>query len=57
MMHLLSEAEITELKLIEPVPLSWHPAAVYLGSLNLGSQRAMRLALNLLLATMIRSQK
>ena len=45
-MHLLSANEIVTLKLTEPVPLSSHPAAVYLGSLTYGSERAMRSALN-----------
>jgi integrase len=45
-MHLLSAAEVAVLKLTEPVPLTGHPAAVYLGSLSQGSQRAMRSSLN-----------
>lgn len=45
-MYLLSAHEISQLKLTEPVPLSTHPAAVYLGSLTPGSERAMRSALN-----------
>ncbi len=45
-MYLLSDAEIAKLKLTQPVPLSLHPAAVYLGSLSRGSQRAMRSSLD-----------
>ncbi len=45
-MRLLSAAEVAVLKLTEPVPLTGHPAAVYLGSLSQGSQRAMRSSLN-----------
>ena len=45
-MRLLPAAEVVALKLTEPVPLSLHPAAVYLGSLSGGSQRAMRSSLN-----------
>lgn len=45
-MYLLSAAEVAVLKLTEPVPLTSHPAAVYLGSLSHGSQRAMRSSLN-----------
>ncbi|MBW4640619.1 MAG: site-specific integrase [Gloeocapsa sp. UFS-A4-WI-NPMV-4B04] len=45
-MYLLSAAEVAVLKLTEPVPLTSHPAAVYLGSLSQGSQRAMRSSLN-----------
>jgi len=45
-MPLLSAAEIAQLKLTAPVPLTGHPAAVYLGSLSEGSQRAMRSSLN-----------
>lgn len=45
-MSLLSAAEIANLRLIEPLPLTLHPAAVYLGSLSEGSQRAMRSSLN-----------
>jgi integrase len=45
-MRLLPAAEVVALKLTEPVPLSLHPAAVYLGSLSEGSQRAMRSSLN-----------
>ena len=43
---MLTDAEITEIKLTKPIPLSLHPAAVYLGSLSRGSQRAMRSALS-----------
>lgn len=39
-MYLLSAHEIPQLKLTEPVPLSNHPAAVYLGSLTVGSERS-----------------
>lgn len=45
-MPLLPVNEIAPLKLTEPVPLSNHPAAVYLGSLTMGSEQAMRYALN-----------
>lgn len=45
-MYLLSAAEVAVLKLTEPVPLTGHPAAVYLSSLSGGSQRAMRSSLN-----------
>lgn len=45
-MYLLPTHEIAQIKLTEPVPLSNHPAAVYLGSLTVGSERAMRSALN-----------
>lgn len=45
-MRLLPANEIVTLKLTAPVPLSSHPAAVYLGSLTIGSERAMRSALN-----------
>lgn len=45
-MRLLSAAEVAVLKLTEPVPLTGHPAAVYLGSLSQGSERAMRSSLN-----------
>ena len=45
-MPLLSTAEVAALKLKEPLPLTGHPAAVYLGSLSAGSQRAMRSSLN-----------
>lgn len=46
-MVLLSAAEVAKnLKLPEPLPLTGHPAAVYLGSLSQGSQRAMRSSLN-----------
>ena len=47
-MYLLPAHEISQIKLTEPVPLSNHPAAVYLGSLTVGSERAMRSALNLI---------
>ena len=43
---LLSPAQITEISLSHPVPLTRHPAAVYLGSLAPGSQRTMRSSLN-----------
>ena len=45
-MPLLSAAEVAAVKLTEPLPLTGHPAAVYLGSLSEGSQRAMRSSLN-----------
>lgn len=45
-MYLLPAHEIAQIKLTEPVPLSNHPAAVYLGSLTPGSERSMRSALN-----------
>lgn len=45
-MLLLSETEINALTLTKPVPLTIHPAAVYLGSLAPGSQPTMRSALN-----------
>lgn len=45
-MVLLSAAEVATLKLPGPLPLTGHPAAVYLGSLSQGSQRAMRSSLN-----------
>lgn len=45
-MPLLEAAEIAKLTLIEPLPLTLHPAAVYLGSLSHSSQRAMRSSLN-----------
>ncbi len=46
-MVLLSAAEVAKnLKLPGPLPLTGHPAAVYLGSLSQGSQRAMRSSLN-----------
>ena len=47
-MYLLSAAEVAVLKLTEPVPLTGHPAAVYLGSLSQGSERAMRSSLNVI---------
>ena len=45
-MPLLSAPEVAAIKLTEPLPLTGHPAAVYLGSLSLGAQRAMRSSLN-----------
>lgn len=45
-MLLVSPEEIESLILSEPVPLTVHPAAVYLGSLAHGSQRTIRSALN-----------
>jgi integrase/recombinase XerD len=45
-MRLLSPEEVISLKLTAPVPLTNHPAAVYLGSLSSGSQRTMRSSLN-----------
>jgi len=42
----LSQSEIADLKLTEPVPLALHPAGVYLGSLSQGSERTMRSSLN-----------
>lgn len=45
-MRLLPPEEIAALKLSQPVALSLHPAAVYLGSLSQGSQRTMRSSLN-----------
>lgn len=45
-MALLSAAEVATLKLPKPLPLTGHPAAVYLGSLSQGSNRAMRSSLN-----------
>ena len=45
-MPLLSAAETATLKLPEPLPLTGHPAAVYLGSLSQESQRTMRSSLN-----------
>ena len=45
-MALLERAEITALKQIEPVALTLHPAAVYLGTLSEGSGRAMRSSLD-----------
>ncbi len=41
---LYSQAE--QLKLSEPVPVTLHPAAVYLSSLSEGSRRAMLSSLN-----------
>ena len=49
-MALLSAAEVATLKLSEPLPLTGHPAGVYLGSLSQGSQRAMRSSLNAIAA-------
>ncbi len=45
-MLLLSESEIARLSLSAPVPLTRHPAAVYLSSLAPGSRRTMRSSLN-----------
>ena len=45
-MPLLSVEEITSLSLTQPVPLTQHPAAVYLGSLSEGSKRTMGSSLN-----------
>ena len=45
-MPLLSTKEVAALKLEEPLPLTGHPAAVYLGSLSQESQRTMRSSLN-----------
>ncbi len=45
-MRLISDEEIASLKLAQPVPLTNHPAAVYLGSLSKESQRTMRSSLN-----------
>lgn len=45
-MPLLSSKEVAALKLEEPLPLTGHPAAVYLGSLSYESQRTMRSSLN-----------
>ncbi|MGK7897866.1 MAG: tyrosine-type recombinase/integrase, partial [Xenococcus sp. (in: cyanobacteria)] len=45
-MLLLDESEIARLSLSAPVPLTLHPAAVYLSSLASGSQRTMRGSLN-----------
>ena len=43
---LLSESEIAALSLSRPVPLTLHPAAVYLASLAPGSRRTMRSSLD-----------
>ena len=43
---LLNESEIAQLSLSAPVPLTRHPAAVYLSSLAPGSRRTMRGSLN-----------
>lgn len=43
---LLTESEIAEVSLSYPVPLTRHPAAVYLGSIAPGSQRTMRSSLD-----------
>ena len=43
---LLSESEIARLSLSRPVPLTLHPAAVYLASLAPGSRRTMRSSLD-----------
>ena len=45
-MLLLDESEIARLSLSAPVPLTRHPAAVYLSSLASGSRRTMRSSLN-----------
>ena len=45
-MFLLDESEIARLSLSAPVPLTLHPAAVYLSSLAPGSRRTMRGSLN-----------
>lgn len=45
-MLLLDESEIARLSLSRPVPLTLHPAAVYLSSLAPGSRRTMRGSLN-----------
>ena len=45
-MSLLSAKEVAILKLEEPLPLTGHPAAVYLGSLSYDSARTMRSSLN-----------
>ena len=45
-MPLISSEEIEVLSLKEPVPLTQHPAAVYLGSLSEGSKRTMGSSLN-----------
>ena len=45
-MPLLEAPEAAALKLSQPLSLTGHPAAVYLGSLSAGSQRAMRSSLN-----------
>lgn len=45
-MLLLDESEISRLSLSAPVPLTLHPAAVYLSSLAPGSRRTMRGSLN-----------
>lgn len=45
-MLLLDESEIARLSLSRPVPLTLHPAAVYLSSLATGSRRTMRGSLN-----------
>lgn len=45
-MSLLSAVEVATLKLEEPLPLTGHPAAVYLGSLSFESERTMRSSLN-----------
>ncbi len=45
-MLLLDESEIARLSLSAPVPLTRHPAAVYLSSLAPGSRRTMRSSLN-----------
>jgi integrase len=49
-MALLSSTEVETLKLEEPVSLTGHPAAVYLGSLSQESKRTMRSSLNAIAA-------
>ncbi len=49
-MPLLSAAEVATLKLEEPLSLTGHPAAVYLGSLSQESSRTMRSNLNAIAA-------
>ena len=49
-MPLLSTVEVAALKLTEPLPLTGHPAAVYLGSLSFESERTMRSSLNAIAA-------
>ena len=45
-MLLLDESEINRLALTAPIPLTLHPAAVYLASLAPGSRKTMRSSLN-----------
>ncbi len=47
---LLTESEIAEICLSQPVPLTLHPAQVYLASLAPGSRRTMRSSLNAIAA-------